>query len=130
MRWVDAMQAVIDTLLADATLSAISGFRVFRHGEATAPQVPGIAWMVFSDLIEENTNPIRVQFDVFARGIDQALTIEGRLRAILHRDLPQALGGVLMWTQLLDARGHADPEPGVIHRSLDFNLEPAREALT
>lgn len=127
MRWVDALEAAIAALLADATLSAIPGFSVRRRGEFTLQQVPSITWQAFSDEIAENTNPIEVQFDVFARGIDQALVLEGRLRAILHRDTPQTLGGVLMRTQLADARDHEDPEPGVVHRSLDFELEPARE---
>ena len=130
MRWAEAMQAVIDALQGDATLAAISGFRVIRHGEFTEPHVPSVAWMVFSDLKAENTKEIRAQLDVFARGIDQALTIEGRVRALLDRDVPQTLEGVLMWTSVEDARDHADPEAGVIHRSMDLTLEPARETYT
>jgi len=124
------MGAVITALQNDATLSAISGFRIFRHGEFTEPHVPGVAWMVFSDRKEENTKEIRAQLDVFARGIDQALAIEDRIRTLLDRDVPQTLEGVLMWTTVDDARDHEDPEAGVIHRSLDLTLEPAREAYT
>lgn len=128
MRWVEAVEAVLAALRADAGLSAIPGLQIYRHGEHAKLRIPGIAWIVVSDVDDENTNPIRVQLDIFARGIDQALAIEGRLRALLQRDVPHTVSGMLMWTQLLESRDRADPEPGVIHRSLDFNLEPARGA--
>lgn len=125
--WADTMEAVVSTLRADATLSAIPGFMVLRQGEFTQPHVPSVAWMVYTDPEAENTDPIFVQIDVFADGLTQAVTIERRLRALLHSDTPQTLAGVRMWTLRLDARDHADPEPGRVHRSLDFQFEPARE---
>lgn len=124
MRWVDVMEAVRAELEADPDLA---GVPVLMHGEFTDLKVPSIAWLIYSDRREENTNPIRVQFDIYARGIDQALTIERSVRD-LHGDTPKAIQGVLMWATLDDARGDAAPEPQVTHRSLDFIFEPAREA--
>lgn len=117
------MEAVRAELAANPDLA---GVPVKMHGEFSGLSVPLIAWLVFSDRREENTNPIRVQFDVYARGIDQALTIEAAVRA-LHGDTPQTIQGVRMWATLDDARGDAAPEPEVTHRSLDFIFEPARE---
>lgn len=128
MSWPVAIKAVITALEADPVLGSIEGLSIYRHGEFTAPKVPGIAWIIVSDLKAENTNPIRVQLDVFARGLEQARAIEERLRAILDRDVPQTLQGVLMRTDLLDAQDQLDPEPGVTHRSLDFLFEPTRGA--
>lgn len=122
MRWVEVIEAVIAWLTARAPLA---GVPVRMHGEFTELRVPLVAWLIFSDRREENTNPIRVQFDIYAQGIDQALAIEAELRA-LHSDVPQTVGGVRMWATLDDARGDADPSPGVVHRSLDFIFEPAR----
>lgn len=125
MRWVDALDALLTDLAADATLSGIAGFEILRHGEFVEPPLTAIAWAVFSDVPRENTQEVRVQIDVFARGLDEALAIEGRLRA-RHGDTPQTIQGVLMLLQLEDARDHEDPEPGRVHRSLDFHLEPTR----
>lgn len=124
MRWVEVMEAVIAELKADPDLASVP---VLMHGEFTDLKVPSIAWLVYSDRREENTNPIRVQFDIYARGIDQALMIERSVRD-LHGDTPKTIQGVLMWAMLDDARGDAAPEPQVTHRSLDFIFEPAREA--
>jgi hypothetical protein len=125
VRWVDALNALLADLAADATLSAIAGFEILRHGEFVEPPLSGIAWTVFSDISRENTQEVRVQLDVFARGLDEALTVEGRLRA-RHGDTPQTIQGLRMLVQLEDARDHNDPEPGRVHRSLDFHLEPTR----
>lgn len=123
MRWVEVMEAVLAHLAADPALDGVS---LERWGEFDQPSIPSVSWLVFSDQIEELTNPIRAQFDIFANGIDQALAIEEAIRG-LHGDTPQTIQGVLMLAQLDDARGDADPAPGVIHRSLDFNFTPARE---
>lgn len=117
------MEAVLAHLSA---LPAMAGVSIERWGEHDQPTIPSVSWLVFSDRIEENTNPIRVQFDLFARSIDQALSIEAGIRS-LHSDTPQTIGGVLMLAQLDDARGDADPAHGVVHRSFDFNFTPARE---
>lgn len=124
MRWVEVMEAVIAELKADV---GMAGVAVLMHGEFSGLQVPSLAWLVYGDRREENTNPIRVQFDIYARGLDQTLTIESAVRR-LHGDTPRTIQGVRMWATLDDARGDAAPDPGVTHRSLDFIFEPAREA--
>lgn len=122
MKWVATMSAVIAHLQSQA---GMAGIPILMHGEFTELQVPSVAWLVFSDRKDENTGRVDVQFDIYARGIDQAIVIETAVRS-LDRDTPQAVGGALMLATLDDARGDADPEPGVTHRSLDFTFEPTR----
>lgn len=128
MIWVDALQAVLDALEADVELlEALEGANIYRNGEHNEYQVPGIYWTQFSDIREENTEPFSVQLDLFAKDFDQLIAMESRVRAILHRDVPQTLGEIKMWTQQTDARDHAYPSNDAVHRSLDFRFEPARE---
>jgi hypothetical protein len=128
VKWVDVMEAVLAHLTADAGLTAaLAGGAIRRHGTFIEPAVPSLAWITYGNVLDENTEVVPTQWDIFAQEIDQAIAIERRLRALLHRDTPQVIGGIPMWTQFVDARDHADPEPGRIHRSLDFRFEPARE---
>jgi len=46
---------------------------------------------------------------------------------VLHREVPTEIGGELMWAQIVNARDVPDPEPSLVHRALDIQLEPARE---
>lgn len=130
MIWVDALEAVTDLLADDAELvEALEGPAIFRNGEHNEYRVPGLYWLVVSDIIEENTNPFRVQWDIYARDFDQALAIERRMRLLLHRDVPQTIGEIKMWTQLEDAQDIPYPTNEAVHRSMDWRFEPAREAV-
>lgn len=130
MIWAEGVQAVIDTLEGDEELiTALGGAYILRNGEHNEYRVPAIFWTAIWSRIDENTEPFMVQLDVYAHDINSYITIERRLRRLLHRDTPQELQGILMFTQLEDARDHADGED-VIHRSLDFRFELARELST
>lgn len=132
MRWVDAMQAALDFWQADMVLlGALGGYHIYRHGEHNEYLNPAVYWMVFSDLTQENTNPIQGQLDIYAPDLDTAVLIEGALRSI-HHDTPREVSGLLMLAQITDARDHAEgirAESGIVgvHRSLDFRIEVARE---
>jgi hypothetical protein len=123
--WTTALTAFLDALAArlaaDVALPVVS---IIRSDEYALRRVPSVAWTVFSDRLSENTNPFRVQFDVHGT-FDQVLRVEEHIRA-MHGDTPQTIEGVLMLAQYDDARDHADAEPGVSHRSVDFEIEPAR----
>lgn len=127
MIWAEGVQAVITTLEEDELLiAALGGVYIFRNGEHNEYRVPQILWSGVWSRIDENTEPFMVQIDVYANDINAYIAIERRLRRLLHRDTPQELQGILMFTQLDDARDHNDGED-VIHRSLDFRFELARE---
>jgi hypothetical protein len=126
MRWDDASGAIITALAADSALTtALGGAYIIRNGEHNEFRVPLILWTVIWNRIDENTEPFLMQFDVYAKNINQYIEIERRMRRLLHRDIPQTIGGIPMFTQFEDARDHASVED-VIHRSLDFRFEPAR----
>lgn len=128
MRWDDAVRAAVARLEADATLTGLlGGAHVYRAGARRQPQIPSVEWFGITTRLEENTEPITVQFDIWARGYAAAVAIEGRLRALLHSDTPVDWAGLKLWSQYQDGRDHEDPEPGVVHRSVDYELKPARE---
>lgn len=127
MRWVDAANAVIAALEADATLAAISGFSVFRYQEYTASKVPGIGIGKVFGQKAENTLPMQFQLEIFGRGIVEAIAIEERARAVLDHDTSVVIGGMLMFCSIGNDFDQRDPEPGVSHRSLELDIEPARE---
>lgn len=122
------MGAVVPHMADDSILrTTLGGAHVYRTGEFAAPRVPGIGWFLVSDTLEENTNEILVQIDLFATSMEQMIVMEGRVRALLHHDTVTTIQGVRMWAQLEGARDNADPEPGFVHRSMDFRFTPARE---
>ena len=131
MRSDDVVQAVMARLRGDTALvTALGGPRIYRSGANRQPQIPSLEWTIISDVYREGTERVLMQFDSWTRGYAQAVAVEGRVRTLLHRELPEDFGGLLMWAQYSDSRDHEDPEPGVIHRSADFTFEPAREAIT
>lgn len=141
MRADDVIQAFVAALEGDSALMALVGTHpltgapnIFRAGANREPQIPSVEWRRVSDTLAENTEPMLFQFDVWAKAgagrqaYSNAMAIEARLRAVLHRDGANlTLGGIPMLASLDDSRDHEDPEPGVVHTSLDFRFEPAKE---
>lgn len=128
MRWDVALDAIIARVKTDPELlRALGGARI-RETADGKPEFPSVTHLVVSGPLRENTERMVMQWDLWARAEETARTIERRLRALLHRDLPELVGDVPMWLQLVDRRDHDDPEPGTVHRSLDFAFEFAKEA--
>lgn len=128
MRWVDAATALLAELHADAALiAALGGPHIYRSGEYTGAQIPALYHHLVVATLDECFEPFVWQWGVFARDLATALTIEGRLRKRLDRKTFRQIGGIMMSARYEDSRDHDDPEPGVIHRSLDFRVEPVRE---
>lgn len=123
-----AILAVLARLESDAALvDLLGGVRIYRSGNNEDPQIPSVEYRVVSSPLRENTVRVLVQFDVWAYGLPGAKAIQDRLVALLHRDLPEEVEGVPMWLQYQDSRDNGDPDPRVVHRSVDFLFEPARE---
>jgi hypothetical protein len=89
--------------------------------------VPSVEWSLIGDREVSLFNPLTLQVDYWCRGMGRASTIEWRIRTLSHRDTSRVMGGIRLWTRYLDSRNHDYPaDPGVLHRSLDLQLEPLR----
>ena len=127
MKWANALSAVIDRVRGDPEIAAVlGGPHVYRAGEFRELRVPSIAYTIIVASLEETTEPVRTQWDVFARNIDQLLTIERRLRRLLHWVGWKSVGGVMLSSTYEDSRDHPSPDAPVLHRSLDFVHTPVR----
>lgn len=128
MRWDVVVPAVVAALEADAALIAELGGENIEHMESNeAREIPSIRYTMIYDTEEEVMNPIGVQVDYWARNIEQAFVIEKRIRTVLSTPVRRVFGGIEMLTQYVDGRDMDDPQPGVVHRSLDFRFEPVKQ---
>lgn len=127
MKWDDVLAAVIAALRADSALmTALGGARIVPMESGVERKVPDLRYTLIFDREEEVMNPILVQFDYWAKDRAQAVVIESRLRTIVGARVRRTLGGVEMATLYEDSRDGTDPQPGVVHRSLDFRFVPVR----
>ena len=131
MRWDAVQDAVVAALQADSALvTELGGPYIYLASASRPVQIPSVEYMMVFDREVESLNPIMFQIDYFARGNAQARVIERRIRQVLHRDVRRSFAGSDCATLYEDSRDHDHPEPGVVHRSLDFRFEPVREYLT
>jgi len=131
VRWDAVEQAIVAALSADDELLAIlGGARIYPASASRKVEIPSIEYFMVADIERESLESVVIQIDYWARGRAQAAQIERRIRHLLHADTRRTLGGIEMATLYLDSRDHDHPEPGVVHRSLDFRFEPVRERYT
>lgn len=126
MRWPDVVTALLDTLEADAALSAIIGTAIYRSDDHRDFRVPSMEYTIISDVEEERFNPIRIQWDVFVRTDAHLIVCETRLRALMHHDLPTEIGGVKMWSQYAARQETQGLGDGIRGSSTDFVYTPIR----
>lgn len=128
MRWDDVARAVVAALNADAALTtALGGQHVYPASAAREVRIPSVEWFMVTDRYDESRNPMIMQIDLWAKGQAVAVTIEERIRAVLHSDVRRVFAGTDCETSYIESRSHDHPDPGVVHRSLDFRFEPVRE---
>lgn len=133
MRWDDVARAVVAALAADTVLTTALGtdadgdVPIYPANANRAVRVPSVEWFMVFDRYDESLNPMLMQVDYWAKGQASAVTIEARIRAVLHSDVRRTFAGVDCATLYDDSRTHDHPDPGVVHRSLDFRFEPVRE---
>jgi hypothetical protein len=133
MMWDVVIEAWLADVLADDDLvTALGGTHIYPAQAARLVRVPSVEWLVIVDREEELHNPITVQVDYWAKGTTLAATIERRIRRLTHRDVARVwtFDGVQyrLWTRYIDSRTHDYPaDPGVLHRSLDYEFRPLRE---
>lgn len=128
------MQAQLARLEADAGLiaampPAIGGKRVIRRYSVGAIEViPGVYWHFVNERPGETNWEAVVDFDVWANTYDQARAIGARLVAVLHKQMPEMIGGQLCWSQLESQGDLGDPGPdGVARRLYRFRFAPVRD---
>ncbi len=129
MRAGTLVPAILEHLEADDPLIALleDEPRIYRMGENELPLVPSLEYMVVTDRRLENTARVRIQFDWFAHGFENARAIAARLMELLHHETTATIGGIPMMATYDDSRDLFDPRPGTVHLSADFLFEPAKE---
>jgi hypothetical protein len=129
MRWPNLMlQGVLPILTGDAQLlAALGGSHIYTAQSVRPVRVPSVEWIIVGDFSEEVFNPLTLQLDFWAVGPAQAAVIEGRLRALLHRETRRLIGGISTTVRLDEAMTLQHPSPGVVARSLRFNMDPVRQ---
>ena len=130
MRWDELLPAWVARLLADPELvDLLEGEGAIYPAQAARPvRIPSVEYLTVLDRESELFNPVGLQVDVFARGLDLEARIERRIRMLSHHDTRQDLDGERVWLRYLDSRTVDFPsDPGVVHRILDFELEAIRE---
>ncbi len=130
MRWDQVIPAVVAYLRDDAGRpAALDRKAIDSATDARPTTVPGLTWYMVADTEGEVWNPILSQWDFFARTWEEMAELEGWFRALVHANLPRVIGGIRMWTELVDARTLPVPKemnPGLVHRQLDVRLTVAR----
>jgi hypothetical protein len=140
LRHRQVVQAFVAALEADAALVALIGLgpdgtpNIYRSGANRAERIPAVEWRLVFGSIRENTDDLVYQFDIYARGTEQQMDIQER---IVEDLLPQygsgsvTLDGLTMLASMEDGsvQDHPDPEPGVVHTSLDIRFEPAKQVV-
>jgi hypothetical protein len=125
--WDEVIQACIAALVADSALTtALGGNFVRPMEEGEERRIPSVAWTLVTENEQEVLNPTLIQLDYWATGRVQAVTIERRIRRVLHSNIRRTFGGIEMATLFEESRDMNDPKPGVVHRSLDFRFEPVK----
>lgn len=131
MRWDVVVAAVVKALRDDSALTAALGGGSIEPMESNVERrIPSVRYTLIGDFEEETLNPITVQIDYWALSKQKAVTIEKRIRTVLSARRRASFNGVSMWILYLDSRDMDDPQPGTVHRSLDFRCVPVRAGLT
>lgn len=126
MRWQPALDAALDALVADSALDDVVDGAIYASGEREH-EVPSVEWTLIDVENTELFEPSLIQFDAFTRKMDQLLTIQDRIYAVLHSEVWRTLGGIKMRTQFLSVRRLDGPEDGILGLSMDFEFEPFKE---
>lgn len=129
MRWPAVVAALVTAAEADAAVLAALGGEphLYPSDDTRAGRVPSVGWTLVSDTEAENTERLLVQWDVFARSLEEAIAIERALRRVVSAEGISTVGDVRMWMQFGGGRRHPTPERGTVHRSFDVLCQPARE---
>lgn len=127
MKWHLVVDAVLAAILANGTLAGIFGTRVRKNGPGPV-QSPVLEWSLIGYTHEEQWEPCILQLDCWCNDELSLLQAEQTLLRLFNRELPESLGGVLMWQQFEDSDDLATPDrDGYYARALRFRFTPLRD---
>jgi hypothetical protein len=132
MMWPDVIQALVAKLSADSLLTTYMGTTdnssfIYRSRTRVSIQIPCVVWTIISSTTNENYAPVVIQWDLFAKGAEQAAKIELRLFELMHADVPVQIGPLKMWSQLENGLDVHSEDQSVVHRALEYRYTPARQ---
>lgn len=126
----DLEEEVVTALRGSTAIVAgvLSGNALRIHQKFTfdAKLVPGIRIQRITDLVDELTAPVLLQFDFFGSTLQQAKTLRSLTLNVLYSDYHFTLGGVDLWTEYQGTRREDDPEFNVAQLSTDILFHPYR----
>jgi hypothetical protein len=127
VKWAETIEILLARVSADPEmLAALGGDHVYRAGEHSEPRVPGVYYTIISSGFVEVFEPMETQWDVFVRSPEVLVTVERRLRKLLHWPGWRLIEGTQVSSLYEEGRDHPEPEFDVLHRSLDFTHSPVR----
>ena len=127
MKWPSVVKDAVAALHLDGQLvAALGGEHVYPSQASRPVRIPSVEWTLVDNREDEVMEGVLVQFDYWAPSMAAAVAIEARIRAVLGSDVRRVFRGTEMATLYRDSRTHQYPEPGIVHRSLDFYFEPVR----
>lgn len=127
MNWDLVVAAIVKLWRDDTQLMAALGSGSVEPAESNVERrIPGLRYTVITESENEITNPILLQVDYWTLSRAKGITLERRLRWLTVTRWPITINNVVMWIFLEDSRDAADPQPGVLHRQLDFRCVPVR----
>lgn len=127
MKWDVVVAALVKLWRDDTQLMAALGSGTIEPTESNVERrIPGMRYTVIAENEEEILNPIILQVDYWTLSRVKGVTLERRLRWLTVTRWPVTINDVAMWVFLDDSRDAPDPQPGVLHRQLDFRCVPVR----
>ena len=129
MRWPDVIKAVSTVAAADATLVSIFGTSIRMKGQ-TKHVIPGVEYMLISDVMAEVMEPMVIQWDIFAESLVELGQAETALMRLFDHETSVSIAGVVMLCSYIDGVALDAPSMDNIYaRAIRFQFEPIRTAL-
>lgn len=120
---VTALRA--STVIVEGLLGG-NALRIHQRFVFDAKLVPGVRIQRITDIVEELTAPVLLQFDVFGGSLDEARKLRSAVLKVIYSDYHFTLGGVDLWTEYQGTRREDDPEFNVAQLSTDILFHPYR----
>ncbi len=132
MRWDAAVAAWLVPVAADSVVQGILGvdpeFNMAGEGDFVVPSLEYTLLAPDIPHLEVYWRSL-VQLDMWAKTIDDVVTLEKALVRLLHLEVPASIGSIPMWSRKVG--GESTPLPGAVdgvwRRSIDVQLTYLRD---
>lgn len=129
MRWDDVLLVTSEAVVADVVLAGIYGSNIRLKG-SQAHEVPGLEYLLVSDVEGEVFEPTVIQWDQYASTLEDLIASERALRRLFDQELQVTIGGVPMFCEFIDGVELEAPTGDNCHaRAVRFSFHPVRESL-